>query len=69
MLNSIIRNIELSISERVISYNIFDSKDKIVISLERKNNSVFIEFFILIKNLINLNLNRILEVVSNNFLT
>ena len=57
MFNNFIENIKSMFRECVIFNNVFNMKNKIVISFKRKYNNIFIELFILIKNLKNLNLN------------
>ena len=57
MFNNFIENIKSMLRECVIFNNVFNMKNKIVISFERKYNNIFIELFIFIKNLKNFNLN------------
>ena len=56
MFNSFIENVESTFREDIIFDNVVNTKDKIVLSLEEKYDSILIELLILIKNFNNLNL-------------
>ena len=57
MFNNFIKNIESIFRECVIFNNVFNVKDKIIISLERKYDNIFIKLLILIKDFEDFNLN------------
>ena len=57
MFNNFIKNIESIFRECVIFNNVFNVKDEIIISLERKYDNIFIKLLILIKDFEDFNLN------------